>query len=565
MCHHSRYRVLKYLRVNNIAVVKEARVELGPGLTLFTGETGAGKSILIDALGLVLGQRASAELIRTGETQATVEAAFEVSGFDAELEARGIPAEDGEVIIRREIQATGKGRATVNGALVPVSTLRELGPSLAVIHGQHEPQGLLDPATHLALLDDHGRHADLVAGVGDRHRVLREAESALAEAERRRENAARRGEELRQLIADIDGAHLQPGEEDDLRREKQIQAHAERLAAAGNEAYSLLYEDEAAIVARLGQVWKRIEDLARIDESRREWLALRDGLQSQVQELAHGLRDYLDRIEADPARLDAIEHRLVIIERLRKRHGATSVAELIEKAAAARVELAGADDRKLDDLMAAVGRAREHYRRSAAELSKKRRETARVMEKQAEAVLGELAMPKARFAVQFAGEEPDDAASWTAAGWDEVEFLFSSNQGEELRPLARIASGGELSRILLALKSVASVDRAGTTLVFDEVDTGIGGRVAEVVGRKLHGMAGTHQVLCVSHLPQIAAQADHHYVVRKKTKAGRTLVDVDALATDDRVEEVARMLAGETITDTARRHAREMMGQRVRS
>jgi DNA repair protein RecN (Recombination protein N) len=558
--------VLKYLRVNNIAVVKEARVELGPGLTLFTGETGAGKSILIDALGLVLGQRASAELIRTGETQATVEAAFELSGFDGELEARGIPAEDGEVIIRREIQATGKGRATVNGALVPVSTLRELGPSLAVIHGQHEPQGLLDPATHLALLDEHGRNADLVAAVGERHRVLREAESALAEAERRRENAARRGEELRQLIADIDGAHLQPNEEDELRREKQIQAHAERLAAAGNEAYSLLYEDEAAIVARLGQVWKRIEELARIDESRREWLALRDGLQSQVQELAHGLRDYLDRIEADPARLDAIEHRLVVIERLRKRYGATSTAELIEKADAARVELAGADDRKLDDLMAAVGRAREHYRRSAAELSRKRRETARTMEKQAEAVLGELAMPKARFAVSFAVDAPpDDAASWTATGWDEVEFLFSSNQGEELRPLARIASGGELSRILLALKSVATTDRAGTTLVFDEVDTGIGGRVAEVVGRKLHGMAGTHQVLCVSHLPQIAAQADHHYVVRKKTKAGRTLVDVDALATDDRVEEVARMLAGETITDTARRHAREMMGQRARS
>jgi DNA repair protein RecN (Recombination protein N) len=558
--------VLKYLRVNNIAVVKEARVELEGGLTLFTGETGAGKSILIDALGLVLGQRASAELIRTGETQAVVEAAFEVPGLEAQLEARGIPPEDGEVIIRREIQATGKGRATVNGALVPVSTLRELGSALAVIHGQHEPQGLLDPATHLALLDEHGRHAELVAGVGERHRVLREAESALAEAERRRENAARRGEELRQLVADIDGAQLQPNEEDDLRREKQIQAHAERLAAAGNEAYSLLYDDEAAVVARLGQIWKRIEEMARIDDSRREWLALREGLQSQVQELAHGLRDYLDHIEADPARLDAIEHRLVAIERLRKRYGASSVAELVEKADAARVELAGADDRRLDDLMAAVGRAREHYRRAAAELSKARRVAARGIEKQAEAVLGELAMPKARFSVGFASEdEPADPASWTVVGWDEVEFLFSSNAGEELRPLAKIASGGELSRIMLALKSVASVDRAGTTLVFDEVDTGIGGRVAEVVGRKLHAMAATHQVLCVSHLPQIAAQADQHYVVRKKTKAGRTLVDVEALAEDDRVEEVARMLAGETITDTARRHAREMMGQRVRS
>jgi DNA repair protein RecN (Recombination protein N) len=563
--------MIKLLTIKNIALAAQVELEPGSGLNLLTGETGAGKSILVDALGLLLGARATADLIRTGEEQAVVQGEFESPEAAAALEALGLPVEGDEVIIRREVQASGRGRASVNGALVPVATLRELAPKLAAIHGQHEPQGLLDPETHLMVLD---QHAGLVAeadAVGEPYRRVRAAEAELASLRRDRREAERRREMLEFQAAEIEKAGLAPGEEEELRREKVVQLNAGRLAALSTEAYGLLHEDEAAVLARLGQVYRRVEELAAIDTRFSPLLEGRAEAKAHLEEMALFLRDYQDGLQVSPGRLDEIEARLALIERLKRKYGAT-VEEVVAFGARCREELqalASPEERERE-LEAERAQAGEAYLKAASALSRRRRAEARDMEKKVEAELAQLAMDKTRFRVFFTPDAVDgvegDPDQWTERGLEAAEFLLSPNPGEELRPLARVASGGELSRILLALKSVASTaDGArGQTMVFDEVDAGIGGRVAEVVGRKLRAIADRHQVLCVTHLPQIASLADRHFVVRKRLERGRTWTDVDLLDSSDRVEEVARMLGGETITEAARKHAREMVKQGLR-
>ncbi len=566
--------MLKLLRINNIALVSGLELSFGPGLTLLTGETGAGKSILIDALGLLLGARASAELIRTGEETAVVEAVVETAEAPALLERHGLPSDGDDIVLRREIQSSGKGKATVNGALVPVAVLRELAPHLAVVHGQHEPQGLLDPDTHLGLLDHHAGLGAAAAALGEPYRRLRAVEAALEALRRDRREVERRREMLEYQAVEIGKAHLTPGEEEALRAEKAVLANAGRLAALSAEAYALLYDDEAAIVARLGQVYRKVEELAGIDRRFAPYLEARAALKAQVEDLALFLRDYGDGLNVSPGRLDEIESRLAVIERLKKKYGAT-IEEVLAFAARCVAELKdlGTPEERERALEAERAQAWRRYFEAARALSRQRRAAARDLEKKVQAELALLAMEKTRFRVRFEPEEapaeaPDaapDTSAWSEQGLERAEFLLSPNLGEDLKPLARIASGGELSRILLALKSVASVDAPGKTLVFDEVDAGIGGGVAEVVGRKLRAIAERHQVLCVTHLPQIASQADAHYAVRKRVERGRTLTEVVALERDERIDEVARMLGGETVTDTARRHAREMVKQALRS
>jgi DNA repair protein RecN (Recombination protein N) len=559
--------MLKLLRINNIALIRELEVELEPGLTLLTGETGAGKSILIDALSLLLGDRASPELIRSGEERASVEAVFEVGAAAALLEERGLPADGDEVVIRRELQTSGKGRATVNGALVPVSLLRDLAPGLAVIHGQHEPQGLLDPATHLDLLD-HFAGADDGRPVGEFHRDLRAAEAALERLRGDRREAERRREMLEFQALEIEKAGLAAGEEEALRVEKARQANAGRLSTLSGEAYALLYDDEAAALSRLTQVFRRIEDLADIDPSFRPFLDARPEVLAPLEDLALRLRDYHDELEVSPGRLDEIESRLAVLERLEKKYGAT-VEEVIAFGERCRreLDLLASPEEQERTLQARRERLAAAYLERARELSKKRRAAARDLRKRVQAELAQLAMEKTRFEVEFLPPEAEaekDPSRWTEHGLERAEFLLSPNEGEDLRPLARIASGGELSRIMLGLKSVVRSDRPGLTLVFDEVDAGIGGRVAQVVGRKLKAVAARQQVLCVTHLPQIAALADHHLAVRKRVEQGRTLTLVETLSGEARAEEIARMLGGETITATARQHAREMLEQSIR-
>jgi DNA repair protein RecN (Recombination protein N) len=558
------------LRINNIALIPSLEVEFEDGLTLLTGETGAGKSILIDALGLLLGNRASGELIRSGEERAVVEGVFEGPGLGVFLEGRGLPVEEDEAILRREIQAEGKGRASVNGALVPVSVLRELSPRIARIHGQHEPQGLLDPETHLGLLDGHAGLTPDAERVGGLYRVLHEVETALEALRRGRQEGERRREMLEYQASEIEKAHLSPGEEEGLRQDKTIQANADRLASLTGEAYALLYEDEDAVTARLGQAYRKVEELASIDPRFAAHLESRPAVMAHVEDLALALRDYRESIDVTPGRLDAIETRLALIDRLKGKYGET-VEEILAFGKRCREEmqdLASPAERQAE-LEAKRKTAAREYFAAARDLSTKRRAAARDLEKRVAAALADLAMPKTRFKVQFdpdiAPSDASDPSTWTERGIESAELLLSPNPGEDLKPLAKIASGGELSRILLALNSVASVDEAGKTIVFDEVDAGIGGGVAEVLGRKLKAIAARHQVLCVTHLPQVASFADRHYAVRKRVERGRTVTELRALGTDERVEEVARMLGGETVTETARRHAREMVKQSLRS
>jgi DNA repair protein RecN (Recombination protein N) len=562
--------MLKLLRISNIALIPALELEFGPGLTLLTGETGAGKSILIDALSLLLGERASADLIRTGEERAAVEAVLETKDARRLLDAHRLPADGDEIIIRRELSAGGKGKATVNGALVPVGLLRELAPRLVAIHGQHEPQGLLDPETHLDLLD---RHAGLVprrASVGETFKHLREVEGRLEALRKDRREAERRREMLEYQVAEIDKAALAPGEEETLRREKVLQANAGRLAALSGEAYAILYENEDAVVGRLGQAYRRVEELAGIDPAFVPYLEARAGMKAQLEDLSLFLRDYREHLAVSPGRLDEIESRLALVERLKRKYGAT-VEEVLAFAARCRQELQafGTPEEQERALEAERASLADSYLEDARELSRKRRAAANDLEKKVQAELALLAMEKTRFKVRFVPDTPShaagDSSAWTEKGLETAEFLLSPNPGEELRPLARIASGGELSRIMLALESVAVLEARSQTLVFDEVDAGIGGRAAEIVGRKLKGMAARHQVLCVTHLPQIASRADHHWRVRKHVERGRTVTDVDPLDREQRVEEIARMLGGETVTDTARDHAREMVNQGLRS
>jgi DNA repair protein RecN (Recombination protein N) len=562
--------MFKLLRINNIALIPSLEMELGPGLTLLTGETGAGKSILIDALGLLLGARASTDLIRTGEDAGVVEGVVETADAAGLLEPHALPVDGNEIVLRREVHVSGKGKATVNGALVPVSLLRELGGCLAAIHGQHEPQGLLDPETHLALVDHHAGLAAGVSALAELFRKLRGAESALETLRTNRREAERRREMLEYQAAEVEKAGLGAGEEEALRQEKVVQANATRLGALSGEAYALLYEAEDAALTRLGQVYRKVEELAGIDPRFAPHLEARASVRAQIDDLALFLRDYREGLSVLPGRLDEIESRLAQIERLKRKYGATveEVLGFAERCRAELLELASPEERERA-LEAERSAAAARFLERARELSKKRRAAARDLEKRVEAELALLAMEKTRFRVRFDPEEPkgeaSDTSGWTESGLETAQFLLSPNPGEELRPLARIASGGELSRILLALKSVASLDVAGHTLVFDEVDAGIGGGVAEVVGRKLRAMAARHQVLCVTHLPQIASQADAHFAVRKRAERGRTVTEVVALAPEERIDEVARMLGGETVTDTARKHAREMVKQGLRS
>lgn len=562
--------MLKSLRINNIALVPRLEIDLGPGLTLLTGETGAGKSILIDALGLLLGNRASSELIRTGEERAVVEAVVEGSELAQFLEQHGLPADDGDAVLRREVQVEGKGRATINGALVPVSLLRDLSPRIAHIHGQHEPQGLLDPETHLDLLDRHAglvSEAERVAGL---YRALRDVETALEALRRGRQEGERRREMLEYQAGEIEKARLAPGEEQGLRQEKTIQGNADRLASLTSQAYALLYEDEEAVATRLGQAYRKVEELAGIDPRFAPFLESRKAVMAQVEDLALALRDYRESINVSPGRLDEIETKLALIDRLKRKYGET-VEEILAFGQRCREDLqdlSSPAERQAELETKRATAAREYFA-AAKTLSSKRRGAAKDLEKKMTAALAELAMEKTRFKVQFDPDIPpvaaDDPSTWTERGIESAELLLSPNPGEDLKPLAKIASGGELSRILLALNSVASLDDEGKTLVFDEVDAGIGGGVAEVLGRKLKGIAARHQVLCVTHLPQVASFADRHYAVRKRVDRGRTVTEVTLLGSDERIEEVARMLGGETVTETARRHAREMVKQGLRT
>jgi DNA repair protein RecN (Recombination protein N) len=551
--------MLRFLRIQHLAVIDSVEVEFDPGLNVLTGETGAGKSILVEAVGLLLGGRASGDLVRTGEDLAAIEAIFENGGE--------------ELLVRREITAQGRSRAFINGTLATAGALKELSSRLIELHGQHEHQTLLDPTTHLSVLDAFGALDPLLAPTADAFETLRAKQDELGRLKSAANDRDARVDLITFQLGELDRAGLKdPGEDAELGGLRQILGSAERVERLCSESYASLYESDGAILGALGAVWRRVGELAALDQKFQPYLDERDGIKSQLENLAVFLRNYANGIEASPARLQQIEERLALLERLKRKHG-PALADVLARRDALRRELADLEGG--DDRMAALERelaaARATYLAAAHALSSARHRTAKAFATALVALLRDLAMEETRFEVRFA-ERPLADALWTARGVDEGEFFVSPNPGEDLRPLARIVSGGELSRVMLAIKTLTATSRHGFSdaadrlpsasapgLIFDEVDAGIGGRVADVVGRKLRTLGSAFQVLCITHLPQIAAFADTHFQIEKRVGGGRTRTTVQRLGADGRVDELARMLGGEAITDGLRRSAREML------
>ena len=538
--------MLRFLRIRNLAVLEAVEVEFEPGFNVLTGETGAGKSILVEAVGLLLGARSSADLVRTGEALATIEAIFE------DREGR-------ELIVRREISSQGRSRSFINGALATAAALRDLSARLVELHGQHEHQALLDPLAHLPLLDEYAALSTLAADVASAWANVRTLREQLERTRMDAREKAARLDLIAFQLAEIEKAAPKPGEDEELATTKQVLASAERIQRLCQESYAALYDSDDAVLAGLGGIWKRVGELSTIDPQFAPYAESRDAIKSQLEDLAFFLRSYADGIDASPDRLQQVEDRLVLLERLKRKYGPL-LQDVIEKGGALARErdlLTGAGERA-EDLIAALDAAGAAYIAVARDLSRKRRTAAIRFARDLEALLAELAMARTRFEVRFnEGGLPE--ATWSERGIDQAEFFVSPNPGEDLRPLARIVSGGELSRVMLALKTLGAEDASGKTLIFDEVDAGIGGRVADVVGSRLQALGERFQVLCITHLPQIAARGATQFAIEKSVRGSRTVTRVDRLDNDGRVEEVARMIGGASVTEQVRSSARELL------
>ncbi len=555
--------MLRELNIKNVAVIDELTVPFVSGLNVLTGETGAGKSILIDALQLVLGARSSEDLLRTGADEAVVEAAFDVPDDDAVrevLEAEDIRVEPGEfLILRRHVFRDGKSKAYVGGRLTPAATLRTLGEFLVDIHGQHPGQPLLDPRRHREIVDAYAGTTGEVDAYREqfgRWQALRREREALVAAERERE---RRTELLEFQRRELDGAQLDPGEEDALATERGVLANHERLFSTVEQAYVELEDSDGAALARLGALTTRVRDAASIDTRLRDVLEGLETAMVHLGEAARGLRDYRGRIEFDPRRLEVIEARLHEIGRLKRKYGG-GVAELLAQLAAVRRDLEALEHSaaRLEETERTLHTVGGDLVRRSGTLSAARTRAAQSLQQAVLAELVELGMAKATFEVRVATDPAGDA-SLGPYGKDIVEFLISPNPGEGVKALHKIASGGELSRVMLAIRAVLAAADRTPTVIFDEIDAGIGGSMGDVVGRKLTAAAKRHQVLCVTHLPQIACYGDQHLLVQKRSTTDRTETTVGPLAGDERPREVARMLGGPGRSATALEHAKEML------
>ncbi|MDE2825076.1 MAG: DNA repair protein RecN [Gemmatimonadota bacterium] len=563
--------MLANLRVTNYALLDEVDIEFTPGLNVLTGETGSGKSILIGALGLILGGRAASDTIRGGAKSAIVEGLFE-GERDPQLRDLlseiGVDPEEDTLIIRREVSRDGRNRCTINGSLVTVSVLRRLGVLLVDLHGQHDHQTLLNPRTHRDFLDGFEDVRTPKQRVAEAYRRFNERSEALRQLEEELAATREREELYRFQLDELEQADLPPGEDEELERERAVLEHAEQLIRVASEASEALSEGEGAFVDGLVRVIRALEEAERIDPSLGEALESVRTARYQLDDCTDFLRRYRDRVEYDPARLEEVLDRLDLIGRLKRKYGAT-----LEEVAAHRVRIAGelermdtADERR-NRLSEEVEAARRELAERAKALSDRRRQVARKLEGRVVEELAELGMGKTGFQVGIAWQESDDGPlridgrgfRVDAHGMDRIEFLISPNAGEDLKPLASIASGGEISRIMLALKVILAESDRMPTLIFDELDIGIGGRIAESVGHRLKLLSRDHQVLCITHLHQVACWGRTHFTVHKQSARGRSVTLVDHLDEDGRVKEIARMLAGETVDTMALSHAREML------
>jgi DNA repair protein RecN (Recombination protein N) len=576
--------MLLELAIRNFAIIRDLRISFGDGLQAMTGETGAGKSIIIDALGAVLGSRISADLVRTDAESAWVEAVFDLERIPnqeriiGKLDELGVDHEDATLILTRDIRGSGRSTARINGRTVPARELATIGEWLVDIHGQSEHLSLLRPAEHLSMLDSYAGTSSARRELAEIVRQFRETRNQIERIRSGERERAHQIDLLRFQVQEISEANLQPDEEESLQRERQVLANAERLRESAWRAYQLMEGDTelgdgtSAALDLLRQASAELDELAEVDSEGAGEIAsqVRESLYL-LDEWAPSVRSYAESVEADPARLEAVEERMVLIRELQRKYGA-AIPDILAFAERAEADLAELDfsEERVDQLEADLERLRSEIASRAGELSRQRRAAARDLEQRVEQAIADLHMGGAIFRVDFGMLSGDDTVAtehdgsmievaFDTTGVDRIEFLIAPNAGEEPRPLARIASGGETARLMLALKSILSDVDATPTLVFDEVDVGVGGRSGQAVGEKLWGLARTHQVMVISHLPQIAAFADRHLKITKLEAEGRTETRIDQLVDQDRIDEIAAMLDGVPATDASRQNALEMM------
>jgi DNA repair protein RecN (Recombination protein N) len=546
-------------------LIDELEIEFAGGLNLLTGETGSGKSIIVDSLGALTGERVSSDLIKEGAKAAQIEGLFNFKA-NADLHQTfyesGIELEDADeidLIVRRELAANGRNRIFVNNQLVTQAFLKKIGAFLVDIHGQGEQTTLFNPANHLEILDE---YAGLQTERGNVAEKYAEMAGIRRELENLREDEAQKLQLLDILqfqVDEIKKVNLQIDEEESLEEEKRRLNNVEKLSTLSDESYALLYENEEATVTTLEKAVRRVNELADYESSFREYQEGLTAAQAVLQDLAFAVRDFSGSLEFSPERLEEIENRLAEISRLKRKYGGTVEMVLAHlKDSEERLKNIETAELREEELRKQLKQARDEYLKIAQNLHDKREKSARKFEREVEANLKAVALEKARFQVRL---EPDteNEKRFTAKGFDYIEFYFSANVGESPKPLARVASGGEASRLMLILKTTAKSGDAEKAVVFDEIDAGIGGRVAEAVGLKLKELSKRQQVLCVTHQPQVASLANHHYLVEKAMTKNQTRIGVKELSEAEKIEEIARMLAGEKITDTARQHAKEML------
>lgn len=551
--------MLTELRIRNFAIIDSLTLPLAPGFNVLTGETGAGKSIIVGALGFLLGERGAADLIRTGAEKASVEGIFDASSdpeLIALLDARGVDVDDPTtIVLRREIVSSGRTRAWINSATTTAAVLAEVGRALVSLHGQHEAQTLLDEESQRAILDAFGAATPTAARVRATHEevlaIAREMQSLIA----RKADAERRADYLRHLVAEIDEAQLKAGEDVSLEEESRRLEHAEELKTLASGLAEILEGQEGAVLESLGHMQRSLAAIQRIDASLARLQELYDGAFYSLQELARELDEYEEAVELDPARLAEVQRRRDLLFRLTKKYG-PSLEAVTETARVARTELDLVDSGSLDvkQLEKRHREAQLSLSMAAAELTALRRDAAARLASEVDAVLPELGMPDGHLDVHLRAR-----TEIGAVGAEDIELRIALNRGHESRPLARVASGGELSRVMLALKTIlARLDRV-PTLIFDEVDAGIGGKIGLQVGDTMRRVAKHHQVLAITHLPQIAARAHHHIVVEKGARGGITTADTRVVEGDARIIEVARLLGGDPESDVSLAHARELL------
>lgn len=564
--------MLRELHIKNFSIIDDITIEFENGLNVITGETGAGKSIIFNAFSLALGERAAGDIIRKGAAEAVIEASFDIDTtlFSPPvrhyLEDSGVDTEE-VLILKRVISARGKNRAYINGSIASVQSLSEISRNLVDVHGQYEHQSLLSAEKQMDLLDIYGglmRERQQVKTLYQQVRIIRQRIAALAEKDRER---AQRLDILAYQIHEIDAAALHDGEDQELEDEAKILNSAGRLAELANRSYDTLYSSETACIANLKQILKDLKEIAEIDTRAAEAAGSVENALPALEETAYFLRDYKDGIDFSPDRVEQVQERLALIQNLKRKYGG-SIQEILDFRAAAeteREEFQNSEE-KIASLKADLGDVKTSLTDKTRVLAKKRKAVAQKIESAIETQLSELAMPDTAFSVHIThenGDDTDDGLKAGETGIDSIEFLISPNPGEDLKPLSKVVSGGELSRIMLALKGILAKGDRIPVLVFDEIDAGIGGKTADTVARKLKDLSSDHQVICITHLPQIASYAGNHLKIEKSVKESRTVVHINRIEQDRRAAEVARMLGGK-ISDVSIRHAKEML-RNVRS